>query len=409
MSFFRLKKEMKDQDPVLYWRLIFLKGICFYLIFPLVYVYFTALSRDNSVDRIFLHPLFIVTISACLYVFLFVNTRKKQIIGASVLCGIGLFASILLPYLHEGGYRAPFYLYYSILLFFSYALLGIKASLITFALLLFTLICQVSGIPENLNHVLKSTFDFPFYELFRVRITSLIFSSVLVFTFHKITTSMANQIIEGNLKAEKLSKYDVLSKIAAGFAHEINNPLAIIKGNAQVIKEGRSKEDVNKRATTIEKGVARISSIVANFLAIFSKEEVFKSKWDLFDLINKVFESNEKFQPEINIPKNTYVETNFDLLQEVILELSENALMASPSSKKPIKWVYERNRLICIDEGRGFEKMEFEEALKPFVTTGGSPGLGLFKVQTLCEKIDAKLEYERRNNQTYLSILFHSY
>ena len=84
-----------------------------------------------------------------------------------------------------------------------------------------------------------------------------------------------------------------IGELAAGVAHELNQPLMVIRGNAQLIQRSLSKgkleiEDMHKQIEPIERNTKRMMNII-NHLRTFSRQS--KAEYYALDVNNVIEES----------------------------------------------------------------------------------------------------------------------
>lgn len=77
-----------------------------------------------------------------------------------------------------------------------------------------------------------------------------------------------------------------LGSLLAGVAHELNNPLAILMAQAELLSETAEDEKTRARADKILKPAERCARIVRTFLALARQREVKKDHVDIETLIN---------------------------------------------------------------------------------------------------------------------------
>lgn len=217
--------------------------------------------------------------------------------------------------------------------------------------------------------------------------------------------------------------------LAAGMAHEINNPLAGMMQISQVIHNRLSQDLPANRKTADEIGIriedireymdrrkileklelinstgSRAARIVKNMLSFAGKGSVYHKPVDLSALLKETLELAqsdynlkkkydfksiriiEKFSP--NLP---LVSCDHSKIQQVFLNILKNGAQAM-FEQKDIKDVvpqfiletYQENRMVCIritDNGPGVPKDQKKRLFEPFYTTktvGEGTGLGLF-------------------------------
>jgi two-component system NtrC family sensor kinase len=203
-----------------------------------------------------------------------------------------------------------------------------------------------------------------------------------------------------------------VGQIAGGVAHELNNPLTGVLGNAQVLlseipKHNPWYEDVKR----IYQSAKRCKEIVTNLLT-FSRQQEFE--FELAD-INEVVQNtlslcehelvveNIKVVKEFgkNLPK---IDVSVLQIEQVFLNLIVNARQAMPqggtltiSTRLVKKEDVQGIEVDFTDTGRGIKKEDLSKMFKPFFTTkekGKGTGLGLSVSQSIVEKHKGTIKVE---------------
>ncbi|MBM3240634.1 response regulator [Candidatus Poribacteria bacterium] len=189
-------------------------------------------------------------------------------------------------------------------------------------------------------------------------------------------------------QAQKMASLGVM---AGGVAHEINNPLNVISGAAQLLEKRYLDEFAQKSLKVIRDAVSRASRIVHNLLD-FARHEP-QTSFELLS-VNQIvedalsmFEYQLKLQP-IKINKNLaddlpFILGNANQLQQVIMNLILNATSAMlTGGELTLETRSMKNQVVitCSDTGEGISADDLEKIFDPFYTTrapGEGTGLGL--------------------------------
>jgi C4-dicarboxylate-specific signal transduction histidine kinase len=228
-----------------------------------------------------------------------------------------------------------------------------------------------------------------------------------------------NQIIQ----TEKMA---VAGRLAAGVAHEVNNPIGIIINRIECLQsEAQDKgvsDDLIKDLGTISKYAHRISKIVED-LSIFSRttysESVF-TRIDINDVLADVFFLVEQKirGKKIRLIKKLYPESLFVLgdsgrLEQVFINIIDNAIHAISGSGSIT--VTTRAEKKCIrteisDSGTGIPEEHLNKIYDPFFTTkevGKGTGLGLPISQAIITDYNASIGVDSQINKgTTFTITF---
>ena len=196
-----------------------------------------------------------------------------------------------------------------------------------------------------------------------------------------------NKMMEERLiQSEKLT---ATGRLAADVAHEVNNPLGIIKNYLTMLKREMKVKDpeVIEHLDVIDEEISRIAVILKGLL-VFSRPE---SKDEGFVDINRTIENIATLVG--NSMKKHGVELDMELascipeikissghLKQVMLNLINNSLDAMPEGGKLFVRTYDRKDGVVIDvedSGSGIREQDIKELFTPFYTTKGVKGTGL--------------------------------
>ncbi len=208
----------------------------------------------------------------------------------------------------------------------------------------------------------------------------------------KINEIQALQKIVVN--SEKLA---TIGTMAAGMAHEINNPLAGIKGIVEVLLyvEEISDKKIRKYLYDIIDNCNRIAEIIKK-LKGYSK--ITQDKRD-FKIKNLISDAIDILKQSKKIPKDLQVKGNYSESDEVIycnrneliqlfLNLIENSFDANPNNCEieiNINSYSDKIAILYCDNGPGIPENIKDRIFDPFFTTKSEKGTGLGLY--ICQKI----------------------
>ncbi|PZX13310.1 sensor histidine kinase [Celeribacter halophilus] len=225
----------------------------------------------------------------------------------------------------------------------------------------------------------------------------------------------ANQKLEDTyaqlILKEKLAS---LGEITAGVAHEINNPIAVIQGNMELLRLGLSdeiKSEVETELDLIETQTRRINTIVGKLLS-FSRSGEMSDHSSLVNVSEAVDSALvlvaadlrqhkiETRRIESDVPLIEIVENE---LQQVLVNLFINAAQAMSKGGtltvevKPLAQGGKDGVAILVhDTGPGIPAAQIDHVFDPFFTTkqAEGTGLGLSISQALIERAGGNITVE---------------
>lgn len=189
------------------------------------------------------------------------------------------------------------------------------------------------------------------------------------------------------LRSQKLASVGLL---AAGIAHEINNPLSGVVGYSRLLLNRALPDEVRERVEKISTSAERCRKIVEGVL-LFSRQGGGEPRpTDLRDIVHRVTQIGEyqwrlhNVQVLIDAPSSVAIQADPDQLEQVLLNLMSNAVDAMPRGGA-IQIVLGhtddgRASLQVTDSGLGIPSDVIPRIFDPFFSTkeiGKGTGLGL--------------------------------
>jgi two-component system NtrC family sensor kinase len=214
-------------------------------------------------------------------------------------------------------------------------------------------------------------------------------------------------------KMQYTNKLASVGRLAAGVAHEINNPLAIISERAGLLRDRMpqldgfpSKDKALQDIKSIMRAVDRCSTITHRLLGFARHIDARREDVDLDELLHEVtvFLEKEAEYRSVNIEwkiqEGLRLKSDRGQLQQVFLNIINNALEAVEDGGR-IDIAARRLdsgslAVIVEDNGVGISKENLRRIYEPFYTTrpGDSSGLGLSVTQGIVKKLGGDIRVE---------------
>ncbi len=204
-------------------------------------------------------------------------------------------------------------------------------------------------------------------------------------------------------------KLATVGEIASGVAHEVNNPLAAIRMEAELLGRSTKDAEISATAATITREVDRAARIVRSLLRLARRADTTPTRIQINDLVHDVAEIRQRVLRAENVDFRTQMDYAAapvlglgQELQQVVINLVTNAeyvvrgrqpAIISLTTQAREEWV----RLIVEDSGPGVPQEIRHRIFDPFFTTKGpdeGTGLGLAICQRVVSEVGGKIWLE---------------
>ncbi|HBF4253833.1 ATP-binding protein [Clostridioides difficile] len=215
-----------------------------------------------------------------------------------------------------------------------------------------------------------------------------------------------DKIVEAKLLRE--NKMISIGQLASGVAHEIRNPLGIIRNNCYLLKDNVTIEEVNDCVKSIESNVDRASNIITNLLNFARISDDNLEHINIRNFIENIVKLQYKMlqlknvEIKIDCEHNLVCYINGESLKHVFINLISNSIDAIHQDGKIIIYCYEKNHCLFIDfkdNGEGIKEDGLKDIFNPFYTTkpiGEGTGLGLYITYNEIKKNNGDISVESK-------------
>lgn len=199
------------------------------------------------------------------------------------------------------------------------------------------------------------------------------------------------KLISSLLKANKTAATGALS---ASIAHELNQPLGASSLNIQFLQKKLAEGTITPEIEadilkTLLQDNQRAATIIRSLRSVFAEETGDLARVDLDEIIDDVLQITQpeilsrKIQIERSIESDLIVQTNRSEIQQVLLNLINNAIQALASSQQPAKKIWIDGRytesgveLSIADNGDGIS-IQAQSNLFELLADSKKKGMGL--------------------------------
>ena len=220
-----------------------------------------------------------------------------------------------------------------------------------------------------------------------------------------------SQIKQMEKDLERNRNMALVGEMAAGWAHEVRNPLAAITGSIELLKQGMELEGTNKRLMEIVlRSKDQLENFVRDFLLLARPVPAHRELVDLKVVIEEILENlkiNKDWGDKIKIKKyfssNAAAFANKEPVRHVINNLVLNAIQSMEQGgllsieTKLIQLDDEKiySEIKISDTGCGIEEDDLDKIFEPFFTKKEKgTGLGLSIVNHIIEGYNGKIKID---------------
>ncbi len=232
----------------------------------------------------------------------------------------------------------------------------------------------------------------------------------------EVIDNMANAVAERERRLELTARKQIgrseqlasIGRLAAGVAHEINNPLTGVLTFAHLLREKENMDDQDRQdLDLIIRETTRAAEIVRGLLDFARERPPVKEPFDVNEVIRRTLRllGNQKAFQQINIVDDLddnlpRVQGDINQIQQVLLNLCLNACEAMPSGGTLLIATRADDGKVLIkvgDTGCGIVPEHLDRIFEPFFSTkpvGKGTGLGLSVTYGIVERHGGSIDVE---------------
>lgn len=217
--------------------------------------------------------------------------------------------------------------------------------------------------------------------------------------------TMEKQMMSRMQQAERLSS---VGKMAAGVAHEINNPLGVISCYTDLVKDAVTDQDTIADIHVIEKHTKTVQKVVQELLKLSRPKEIISGRCQINNVVAdmvRVFTA-QSASSDIQVVSQLSdglppIKCDAGVLEQILTNIWINAYDALQETGGivEISTTLEKNKqevLLCVkDNGPGIPESILNHIFDPFFTTkaiGKGTGLGLAVVYGFIVELGGRIE-----------------
>ncbi len=194
---------------------------------------------------------------------------------------------------------------------------------------------------------------------------------------------------DAELRLIQAAKLAAVGEMAAGVAHELNNPLTTVVGFTELLLEDALlPESAHADLDMVLREAMRARNVVRRLLDFSRQSESSRTRADLNEIINDVLMLTKHLMRTSSVELSTNLQENlpwaqFDRnqIKQVIINLVNNAIYAMPrggtlqvATEKSTRYNHSWIKLVVQDNGIGIPPDAMQRIFEPFYTTRGDKG-----------------------------------
>ncbi|HVT90850.1 MAG TPA: HDOD domain-containing protein [Tepidisphaeraceae bacterium] len=239
--------------------------------------------------------------------------------------------------------------------------------------------------------------------------------------------NLSEQLAEANRQLQAAQTEILRSKtlitvgeMAAGAAHEMNNPLAVISGRSQLLGAQLADPKQKAMAHLIHDQSHRLSQIITELMDFAKPHAAVLAEADLAEMVQKSLHIAKEHAEgadrniEVTLSEIPSVTVDAEQVTAALVEILDNAIQATEAANSQISVhgafdPYSQKVVLTIaDNGCGMDEQTLKRSFDPFFSSkkaGRRRGMGLAKALRWIESSGGSIRLESRKDQGTRAIL----
>lgn len=215
---------------------------------------------------------------------------------------------------------------------------------------------------------------------------------------------------------------EALAEMAAGAAHELNNPLSVISGRTQLLAESEPDPERKKTLTQIQQNTRQLAAIIDDLMAFAEPPQPRRAATDVKQMLDEATQltaqkqNAEQLDIQIEVAddaQNVFIDSA--QIVSAIANIFSNSVESYEDRQGPINVTASADesgrfvKLQITDSGCGMDAQTLQKATQPFFSAkpaGRKRGMGLAHAQRIIQLNGGSMELASQPNQgTTVTIL----
>lgn len=202
---------------------------------------------------------------------------------------------------------------------------------------------------------------------------------------------------------QRAEKMNAIGQLAASVAHEIRNPMTVVKGFLQIFQQKENfSEDEKGYVRLMISEISRAEIIINDYLSLARPDMEHNEKVDctscltnLVELLSSYALLTNNIKIELDIGQNAYVKGSKNELNQVLLNVMKNGIEAMKDGgtlKVHLSTDLEHVHITIADTGIGMSDEELQRLGTPFYSLKEKgTGIGMMVSYQIIEKMKGKI------------------